>query len=285
MKTSVKMAQDLELRNFSKSTKDGYLRIAKSFVMHFWRPADEMGEREICIYLLNRKLKDKVSPATLAVDCAALKFLYGVTLNRPEVAVRIPNPKVPKKIPDVLAGTEVIDLLAAIESLPHRTILTAAYGVGMRISEACKLRAVDVDSKRMLIKIPQGKGNKDRYVMLPQNLLSGLREYYKATCPPKPWLFPGKKPGSHIDPESVRIELRKAVEKIGLTKRVTPHTLRHSFATHLLETGADIRTVQILLGHASIRTTQLYTHLSTAHIARIESPLDKLGTTKGEVLG
>ena len=279
------MAEDLSLRNLSKHTKAAYLRIAKSFVKHFWRPAEEMGEHEIRAYLLNRKEKDKVEPSTLAVDCAALKFLYGVTLNRPEVAVRIPNPKVPKKIPDVLAGSEVVDLLASVESLQHRATLTTAYGAGMRISEACGLQFKDIDSKRGVIKIPEGKGKKDRYVMLSKNLLVGLRGYYKATRPPGPWMFPGKKSGSHIDPESVRKELRKAVETLGLTKRVTPHTLRHAFATHLLETGADIRTVQVLLGHASIRTTQLYTHLSTAHVARTESPLDKLGTKEGEVLG
>jgi site-specific recombinase XerD len=137
----------------------------------------------------------------------------------------------------------------------------------------------------MLIKIRNGKGAKDRYVMLAENLLLGLREYWKAERPPRPWLFPGQKPNTHIGPDAVRNALGKAVEVTGLTKRVTPHVLRHSFATHLLETGADIRTVQVLLGHNSIRTTQLYTRISAAHVARTKSPLDQLGTKEGEVLG
>ena len=278
-----RMRQDLELCNFTKGTREKYLAITTSYVRHFMLDPRQMGEHEVRTYLLNRLHRHE--PATVAVDLAAIKFLYDVTLGRPEVVVRIPSPKVPKKLPTILAGTEVVDLLAAVDNLMYRTILTVAYGAGLRIFEACALEHRDINSKRMVIKVRKGKGQKDRYVMLAGNLLGGLRAYFKAVRPKAPLLFPGQKPGQPIRTETVRNALHKATEKTGLTKKVTPHVLRHSFATHLLETGADIRTVQLLLGHASIRSTQLYTHLSTAHIARTKSPLDRLGTAEGQVLG
>lgn len=282
-KTMKRMAADLELRNLSKGTKDSYRKRVRAFLEYFNRPAELLGEEEARIYLLDRK--QRVQPSTLGVDIAALRFLYEVTLERPGVVARIPWPKVPKKLPDILSGSEVIQVLAAIESFKHRTILTTAYGAGLRIHEACSLHPKDIDSKRMLIKVRNGKGGKDRYVMLAKNLLESLREYWRVTRPRGPWLFPGQKPDTHITPDAVRAELRKALKKLDLTKRVTPHILRHSFATHLIETGVDIRTIQAVLGHNSIRSTQLYTQVSTAHVARIESPLDKLGTKEGRVLG
>lgn len=282
-KTRDRMAQDLKLRNFRESTQKQYLAIAKNFIKYYRRPAEQLGEHEVRTYLLNRL--ERCQPSTVVVDHAALTFLYSITLDRPEVVIRIPSPKVPKKLPVVLAGTEVIDLLAAVDNLMYRTILTVAYGAGLRIFEACALEQRDIDSKRMVIMVRDGKGQKDRYVMLADNLLAGLRAYFKAVRPKPPLLFPGQKPGRPITIGTVRGALHKATDKTGLTKRVTPHVLRHSFATHLLETGADIRTVQLLLGHASIRSTQLYTHLSTAHIARTKSPLDRLGTEEGQVLG
>jgi len=278
-----RMAQDLALRNHAPGTCAAYLRICKAFVRHFMLDPRQMGEHEVRTYLLNRGLQ--VQPPTVAVELAAIKFLYTVTLDRPEVVVRIPSPKIPKKLPDVLAGSQVVDLLAAVDSLKHRTILTTAYGAGLRISEACTLEHRDIDSKRMVIKVRDTKGNKDRYVPLADNLLAGLRAYFKIARPPEPFLFPGSKPGRPISPDAVRDAFHKAKEKAGVTKRVTPHVLRHSFATHLLETGTDIRTIQALLGHASLRSTVRYTHISTAHVARTKSPLDRLGTEEGKVLG
>lgn len=242
-----------------------------------------MGEHEVRTYLLNRM--ERVKPATVAIDLAAIKFLYDVTLDKPQVVARIPWPKIPKPLPDVLSGSEVVELLEAVGSIKHRTILTTAYGAGLRISEACSLQVRDIDSKRMLIKIRSGKGAKDRYVPLAKTLIGALRAYFKQTKPPQPWLFPGGTKDRPISPDAVRDALRKAVTKIGLTKRVTPHMLRHAFATHMLETGADIRLVQVILGHSSIRTTQRYVKVSSAHISRTESPLDRLGTDKGKVLG
>ena len=193
---------------------------------------------------------------------AGIRFLYGVTLDRPEVAKRIPWPKVPRKQPDILSGTEVTHLLAAIESVKHRVVLTAAYGAGMRVSEACRLQVGDIDSQRGLIHIRQGKGSRDRHVMLGDRLLSALREYWSLTRPQGPYLFPGQRPGTSVSATAVRTALHAAVAKAGISKRVTPHVLRHSFATHLLEAGADIRVIQVLLGHQSIRTTAHYTQLS-----------------------
>jgi integrase/recombinase XerD len=282
-KTRDRMTAQLELGNYSKNTRDAYLRIAKTFIKYYRRPAEELGEHEVRTYLLNRL--EKVEPATVALDLAALKFLYEVVLDRPEVVARIPSPKVPKHLPDVLSGSEVIELLEAVASIKHRTILMCAYGAGLRISEACSLRPEDIDSQRMVIKIRLAKGNKDRYVMLAKNLLDALRAYYRQVRPPRPWMFPGMKPDKHITHTAVQIALRKAVKASGLTKRITPHVLRHAFATHLIEAGTDVRTVQVLLGHASIRSTQLYTQISTARIARTKSPLDRLGTEEGDVLG
>jgi len=283
MKTRERMASDLALGNYAKRTQEVYLKRARAFVKYYRRPVGELGEHEVRTYLLNRL--DAVAPATVAVDWATIKFLYDVTLNRPDVVERIPKPRIPKHLPDVLSGCEVVELLASVESLKHRTILTCAYGAGLRISEACSVRIEDIDSKRMVIKVRNTKGNKDRYVMLAKKLLVGLRTYYRNERPPRPWLFPGAKPHTHITVEAVRNAFRKAAKQIGLTKQATPHVLRHSFATHLLETGVDIRTIQALLGHGSIRSTQLYTRVSTAHVARTKSPIDTLGTEEGDVLG
>jgi integrase/recombinase XerD len=163
--------------------------------------------------------------------------------------------------------------------------LTAAYGAGLRISEACRLRVEDIDSRRGLIHVRLGKGAKDRYVMLSERLLAVLRRYWQQAHPQGGWLFPGRKPGKSITPHAVDNALTKAMQTLKLKKRVTPHVLRHSFATHLLEAGSDIRLIQVLLGHASIRTTARYAQVSAAHVARTKSPLDLLGTRQGSVLG
>ena len=282
-KTQDRMIAQLRLGNYAEKTSDVYLRVVKAFIKHYMRPPEQLGEHEVRTYLLNRM--EKVKPSTVAIDLAAIKFLYEVVLDRPEVVARIPWPKKSRPLPDILSGSEVILLLAAVESLKHRTILMCAYGAGLRIKEACSLHHEDIDSKRMLIKVRNTKGGKDRYVMLADNLLLGLREYFRVARPPRPWLFPGQHADHFITPSAVRKALHKAVEEMGLDKRVSPHSLRHAFATHLLETGTDIRTIQVLLGHSSVHSTQLYTRVSKAHVARTTSPLDQLGTEQGKVLG
>jgi site-specific recombinase XerD len=244
-----------------------------------------MGEKEIREYLLHMVRERKVGPSTLKMSVAALKFLYSQTLNRPEEVIRIPWPRVPKPLPVILSGSEVERLLQSVRSLKHRMIIMTAYGSGHRVGEACSLQIGDIDSKRMLIHIRAGKRKRDRYVMLPKRLLLCLREYYKTFRPVGPWLFPGRSPGTHISKKAVGEALRSAAKSAGISKRVTPHVLRHSFATHLLETGSDIRTIQVLLGHGSIRTTERYVKVSKSHVARVKSPLDLLGREAGQVLG
>ena len=279
-----KMEQDLRLQNLAEGTGRNYVSACQKFVRHYMRSPAEMGLAEICSFLDGLVLKG-VSPERRKMYVAGLRFLYRVTLERPDVAEKIPWPKVPLKQPDILSGTEVAALLTLVESVRYRMVLAVAYGAGMRLSEACRLQVGDIDSRRGLIHIRQGKGSRDRNVMLSGRLLLALRQYWSRSRPPGPYLFPGKKPGSSISDSAVRHALPVAVAKAGITKRVTPHVLRHSFATHLLEAGTDIRVIQVLLGHQSIRTTAHYTQLSQRHLAQVKSPLDLLGTPAGKTLG
>ena len=280
-----RMKAELELRCYSKSTQDEYLRYSERFVGHFMLSPTKMGEAQVWKYLLYLKREKEAGPATLKGNVAALKFLYTHTLRRPEEVARIPWPKVPRPLPDILSGSEVGCLLTSIHSFHHRVITMTAYGSGLRIGETCSLKPGDIDSKRMLIHIRDGKRGRDRYVMLPERVLEWLREYWRMARPRSPWLFPGRDPEHHISKGAVQEAVRKAARDAGISKRVTPHVLRHSFATHLLETGTDIRTIQVLLGHNSIRTTERYTRVSKAHVGRVKSPLDLLGTKDGEPLG
>ncbi|MSP60196.1 MAG: integrase [Myxococcales bacterium] len=272
-----KMKADLKLRRYRAGTIESYVSCARKYVVYHRRPPEQMGEEELRRFLLHLVEERHIGPAGHKMYVAALKFLYGVTLDRPEVAVRLPWPKVPVKLPDILDGSEVERLLAAIESLVYRAITMIAYGAGLRIREACSLRTTDIDSRRGVIHVRDGKRGRDRFVMLSPRLLAFLREYWRAVRPTGPELFPGGTEGSVVSPQSVRYAIKKAAVKAGITKRVTPHVLRHCFATHLLEGGTDIRTIQVLLGHGSIRSTARYTQVSTKHIAHTKSPLDQLG--------
>jgi integrase/recombinase XerD len=241
------------------------------------RSPREMGLGEIKDYL-GQLSREGAGPETLRMHAAGLKFLYGVTLDRPDIADKIPWPKVPHKKPNVLSPAEVERLLSAamLASQVPAVVAMAAYGAGLRISEACRLKPEDIDSGRKLIHVRQGKGGKDRYVMLSERLLEMLRGYWARVRPQDGWLFPGRKAGKPITPHAVGRALQTAAAKAKLRKKVTPHLLRHSFATHLLEAGTDIRVIQVLLGHSSIRTTARYTQVSERHIGSVKSPLDKL---------
>lgn len=283
-----KMIEDLKLKGLSTETKRAYLGCARAFAAHYHRSPAAMGEAEVRQYLLFLVDEKKVKPATHRMHVAALSFLYGATLGRPEVMANIPWPKVPKSLPDILSGSEVETLQSSIKSPKYRAVLMVAYGAGLRVSEACSLRIDDIDSKRKLIHVRSGKGNKDRYVMLGDRVLELLRAYYVHAKPKGPYLFPAGKNGSRLTPttdKAVREALKKVREKAGINKRITPHTLRHAFATHLLEAGGDVRTIQFLLGHSSLRSTERYTHLSKEYIGQLKSPLDLLGTEAGRVLG
>ena len=278
-----RMAQDLKLKNLAPKTGEAYLRCCCDFARYHMRSPRELGEAAIKEYLTHLQLRG-ASPETLKMQVAGVKFLYGVTLDRPKVAKRIPWPKVAQKKPDILSGTEVAKLLEAVQSPAAAMVLTIAYGAGLRIGEACRLRPEDIDGKRKLIHVRLGKGRKDRYVMLSDRLLHGLRLYWLKVRPEE-WLFPGMKRGQPLSDSFVRTALKRATKVVKLKKRVTTHGLRHAFATHLLESGTDIRVIQVLLGHASIKTTARYTKVSAKHIASTKSPLDLLGTKRGAVLG
>lgn len=279
-----KMTADLDLRSFASKTKTEYLRCVKNFVAYHHRSPTELGEREIREFLLHLINEREVGSATQRMYVAAIKFLYTATLDRPEAVAKIPWPKRAQTLPDILTGEEVEQLFRQIVSLKHRAILMTAYGAGLRISEACSLQTSDIDSKRMLIHVHKGKGSKDRYVMLSERLLEVLRTYWKVARPPGPFLFPGAIPGRSITINTVETTLQKVVTQCHFAKRVTPHSLRHSFATHLLEMGKDIRVIQRLLGHSSIQTTARYTKVTERHIGSTKSPLDLIGTKEGEIL-
>jgi len=274
-----RMKGDLLLKGYSPHTQSAYLRCARHFTSHYMRSPEEMGEEEIRGFLLHLVRDRKASPATLSMYVNALKFLYNITLKRPETVKEIPHPKRPKTLPVILSPEEVLRVFAAIRSVKHKAIIATAYAAGLRISEVCGLRITNIDSQRMRIHVRSGKGKKDRYVMLGQSLLALLRQYYQAVRPQGEYLFPGQNPQRHITPAAVRQVMRKVIRETGLSKKVTMHTLRHCFATHLLEAGTDIRILQVLLGHSSIRTTLRYTHITDRLVQKLVSPLDMLNPT------
>jgi len=275
-----KMEQDLAIKNLAPVTRKEYLRCCCGFARYHMRSPREMGLTEIKDYL-GQMVRQGASPETLKMHSAGLKFLYGITLDRKQIAEKIPWPKVPHKKPDILSLAEVERVLDAAMSASQipAMVSIAAYGAGLRITEACRLRPEDIDSARRLIHVRQGKGRKDRYVMLGDRLLEILRGYWRQVRPQGDWLFPGRKAGKPITRDTVEKALKVAAVRAKLRKKVTPHLLRHSFATHLLEAGTDIRVIQVLLGHSSIRTTARYTQVSERHIASVKSPLDKLKVT------
>ena len=276
---------DLKLSGRSENTRKTYLTCAAAFVKHYGKPPASMGRVEIRDFLLHLVEERKVRPSTYNVYAASLKFLYSCTLERPEEVAWIGHMKVRQHLPAILSVEEIERLLAALGSLKMQAIVMAAYGAGLRISEACKLRVEDIDSRRMVIHVRNGKGDKDRHTMLPQRLLEVLRAYWKQERPPGPQLFPGQRPGKVLHRETVNKALKLATECAKIKKRVTPHSLRHAFATHLLESGTDLRTLQVLLGHASIRTTVRYAQVSPAVIRRTRSPADRLRKTVPAVAG
>lgn len=268
------MKADLLLRRYSPHTTRAYLRCIRDFAKYFMRPPAEMGETEVRQFLLYLTQERKVSPGLQTMYVSALKFLYRITLRQPGVVEHLPYPKRPQTLPEVLTLPQILALFAAIKSPKYRAIFATAYGAGLRISEVCALKPTDIDSQRMLIHVRLGKGKRDRYVLLGQTVLALLRDYYKTARRKGDYLFPGQKPHTPLCPAAVRKVMKKIVHQAGLSKKATVHTLRHSFATHLLESGYDIRVIQALLGHASIQTTQRYTHITDRLLSLTRSPLD-----------
>jgi len=272
-----RMLAELELRGMSAATKRSYLTCCRVFVAYFMKSPERLGATEIKEFLLHLMRERRVGPSAVRVYVSAIAFLYRAVLRRPELVDDLPRPRVPRKLPEVPSRDEVEAMLRAVRSLKYRTILIAAYGAGLRISEARQLRVEDVDSKRMLLHIRGAKRGKDRFVLLSPRLLEALRGYWAEARPRGPYLFPSDRSQEAVSNDAVRKVLKRALAEVGFKKHVTLHSLRHGFATHLLEDGTDIRLIQVLLGHSSIETTAHYTRVSTRHMQTITSPLDRLG--------
>jgi len=277
-----RMKAECLLRGLSPNTYNGHLCRCRRFAKHFMRSPAEMGEEEVRRFLLHLADVEKAGPAKQKSYIGALKFLYREILNRPEVVENLKNPKLPSRLPVVLSREEVLAIMEAIASIKHKAIVATSYGTGLRIAEVAALKKTDVDSQRMRIYVQLGKGKKDRHSILSPLLLELLREYYQKSRPKGDWLFPGRDPLRHISTAAISLAFRKAIKKAGIQKKATFHSLRHSFATHLLENGTDIRIVQQLLGHSSIRTTVRYTHVSNAFLKTVESPWDALQKLQSE---
>ncbi len=266
------MIEDMQVRNLSPHTQASYVQQVSLFARHFNTSPEALGPEEIRAYQVYVTTDKKLAPSSLCTVVAALRFLYKVTPRRdwrPEDI--IPAPKKPQTLPVVLSPAEVVQFLDSVASRKHRTILTTCYGAGLRISEAARLTPPAIDSARMVLRVEQGKGQKDRYVMLSPNLLALLRDWWRVARPTY-WLFPGDRPGQPITRFSVERVCREAHRRCDIPKPITPHSLRHAFAVHLLETGTDLRKIPLLLGHRSLATTACYLRIATSTVCATTSP-------------
>jgi site-specific recombinase XerD len=262
------------LRNLSEKTQVMYHAAARDLEKYFDKPPDQLNEGDVKSFLLSIIQVRKLSQSSLKINYSALRFLYETTLGKGWVMDRIPYPKTAKPIPRILTKGEIQKIFDATVTLKQKSMLMVTYSAGLRISEAARLKITDIDSSRMLLRVDQGKGNKDRYTLLSQVALQTLREYWKEYRP-KNWLFPkDSSPEDHVPIDTIRQAFKRAKSEASITKPASCHTLRHSFATHLLEAGTDLHTIQLLLGHTSIRTTTVYLHVSNKSLAKIVSPLD-----------
>jgi site-specific recombinase XerD len=272
------MVHDLELAGYVPKTRLIYLNAIRDFARHFRRSPAELGADDVRVWLARLSKESCLSPQRVRQHMAALKFLYTKTLWKPENVSFLSWPSDPQKLPTVLATDEVERLLGALDGAKYRVFFTTVYATGLRLLEACRLETRDIDAARGVIHVREAKGRKERLVMLSTRLLAILRAYWALERPPAPWLFASSTSGCHLNPVMARKALKLAAAKAGVEKKVTPHTFRHSFATHLLEGGTDLRVIQVLLGHGSIRTTTRYARVSADVIAKTTSPLDTLKT-------
>lgn len=270
-----KLEKELVARKYSRKTVKLYLHYNEDFLKFSKKAPYQVSNEDVRDYLYCLAEKKNFSASTLNIAINALKFYYGEVLKR-RFVYEIKRPKKDKRLPVVLSQEEVSGILSSVTNLKHRLILMLLYSAGLRVGEVVKLRVEDIDLKRRLIRIRGGKGRKDRYTILSEVALETFREYVKKYKPEK-WLFPGQKKDRHISTRTVQAIFEKARNKAGIKKDVTVHSLRHSFATHLLESGIDLRYIQELLGHKSSKTTEIYTHVSTKNLGKIRSPLDLIG--------
>lgn len=280
------MLEELERRNYSPETTRAYVHARKDFAAYFKRPPDQLGPehvREYQAYLLRER---KLSPNTVNTRTGALRFFFVTTLKRPWTAAETPYPKRGFELPTILPREEVTKLIDNARTPFYRMILLTLYATGVRRAELSRLKISDIDSARMVIHVEGGKGRKDRDVMLSATLLEELRAYWRwLRRKPEVWLFPGgvwHTSSQHIHDKVIWIAVKDAAQRAGLKKNVHPHTLRHCFATHLLEAGADLRTIQLLLGHSDLEETTIYLHVSTKQLHATPSPLDSLTFTRAE---
>jgi integrase/recombinase XerD len=272
------MLEELQRRNYSKTTVNAYLKMVESFANHFHRSPDQLGPEEIRAYQVYLFTERELGARTVGHHTAALRFFFCKTLKRNYPIEEVPYPRASRRLPIVLTQEEAVRLIDSASNLFHRAMLMTLYSTGMRRAELCHLKVEDIDSDRMIIHIRHGKRNRDRDVPLSPKLLETLREYWR-WMKPKTYLFPGTKNGWRADkpitPKVLWEACREAAQAAGITKDVPPHLLRHSFATHLVENGADLPTVQLLLGHSDLKATSIYLHLSERHLKAAGTPIDK----------
>jgi integrase/recombinase XerD len=269
------MDEDMLVNGMADRTREAYLNAVAGLAKYYRRSPDAITEAEVQRYLVHLLEGRKLAWASCNVVLNGLKFLYRVTLKRAATEFRLPTPRQPQRLPQILSPEEVARLLASSANLKHRTMLMMAYGAGLRVSELCHLRVGDIDSSRMTIRVEQGKGAKDRYTLLSPRLLKQLRSYWMAYRP-KDWLFPGREGGHPLDISAPQRVFYAAKRRAGIRKRCGIHGLRHAFATHLLEAGVDIHTIQRLMGHGHISSTLRYFQLARKHLTGTPSPLELL---------
>ncbi len=272
-----KLSRDIELRGLSTKTRCLYHRTVKKFLEYCDKPVAELSETDVCDYLTHLLKQGSLGANSINTYNAGLRFFFAVTLNRTMNYLQMPRFKRTKSLPEVLSKTEIAALLNTCANLKHKSILMLAYGSGLRISEICKLRVSDIDSKSMRVFVKSGKGGKDRYTILSNECLCVLREYWRVYKPRHPlgWLFLGLRNLDHIVIDTADKALAQCAKRAGITKNISMHTLRHSFATHLMEDGTNIFVIKELLGHASLSSTTVYLHLANA-AAGVVSPADSI---------
>jgi integrase/recombinase XerD len=270
-----RLIEDLRLRNYSEQTIRSYTRAVADLARYHRKPPDRLSSEEIRAYQLHLLDERKLAWPTFQARMAALKFFYSRTLKQEWFAAEIIKPKVRRKPPTVLSREQVTKLLDTVKNLKHRALLALFYASGLRCAEGRQLKVGDIDSERRIIRVREGKGQRARQVMLSPKLLELLRAYWRWRKP-KDWLFPGQKPGCPLTPSAIRQVCQQAARQAGIAKPVSPHVLRHSFATHLLDAGTDLRTIQLLLGHRDLETTARYLHVSTQKLQATVSPLEEL---------
>jgi len=269
------MIRELRLRRYAAATQKAYLEAVVGLTKHFRISPDQLSARQVQDYLLYLMGERHLHWNTVNAICSGLTFFFSQVLQRPDVAMAMPLRRTPRQLPEILSADELQDLFAAADNAQHRALLMTTYGGGLRVSEVIKLRPRDIDSQRMMIRVVCGKRAKDRYTLLSVRLLEELRAYWKAYRP-SDWLFPGPNPLRHCSDDKARDIFNQAKTKAGIRKDGSIHLLRHCFATHLLEAGVDLRTIQILMGHSSITSTVWYLHLSRKNLDATQNPLDLL---------